>query len=610
MEAQKLELLAPAKDLESGKAAINHGADAVYIGASAFGARRAAGNNVSDIEALAKYAHIYNARVYVTLNTILFEDELEQARKLAIALWDAGIDALIVQDMAFMEMDLPPVPLFASTQTHNFSPEKVLFLEKAGFQRVILARELSLGQIAAIRQQTTVPLEFFVHGALCVCFSGQCYLSQAFWDRSSNRGDCAQPCRLPYKLFDNNGKLIIENKHLLSLKDLNNSNHISELINAGISSFKIEGRLKDISYIKNVSSYYRGIIDSILEGKPNYAKASSGKPFISFEPNPERSFNRGFTDHFIIHKNDKKASLDTPKSKGQYIGKVVGFDGQSFSIDTKEILRPGDGLCFFTASGVLSGFNINRVDGNKVFPNNNIFELKEGSEIFRNADLAFDKLLASHAGNRLIVLNISLSFSNEGLLANATDEDGHHESLFMACSGQLANKPDSYLENLKLQFSKRGSLPFDIKNVETTGDPLWFYPLSGLNALRRDLLDKLLDKRINSYQRQEIRISPNTYPYHQKELDFRANVSNSLAEKFYTRHGAQLKERAFETQEPEGTVPLMESRYCILGELDMCKLKDNNAGMYQEPFYLEFGKGRLRIHTDCKNCTMRLYFDK
>lgn len=605
MKTKVLELLAPAKNLESGKAAINYGADAVYMGAPAFGARQAASNPIADVESLAAYAHRYGAKVYATLNTLLFDEELAEAQKMTHELWNAGIDALIIQDMAFLEMDLPPVPLFASTQTHNFDVEKILFLEKCGFQRVILARELTLSQIEEIRGKTKVELECFVHGALCVSLSGQCYLSEALWKRSANRGACAQPCRLPYTLKDKTGQVLMSDKHLLSLKDINQSAFIPSLINAGITSFKIEGRLKDISYVKNITAHYRNQIDSFLESHSGFAKASAGKVLMHFSPQPERSFNRGFSNYFLDGEKGGLSSPHTPKSLGQYLGKVIKTDDKSFWLETSEIISNGDGLCFFNIKNELTGIKVNRAEGNRLFPLQ-MNGISKGNDIYRNSDVAFDKLLEQDKTRRLLSVDIQVLFSDKEIQLIVTDEQNNQIEQTVPANGILAENQQAYLETIKKQFSKTGDFPFLVNAIVVKGKPLWFYPVSALNAFRRELLENLLLEILKKYSRKEIRIEPNTFPYPIAQPDFRINVVNKLAKQFYTRHGLKQIPSGFETESSAEDKPMMETRYCILGEWGMCKLKNPEVAS-MEPLYLEFGGGRLQIQTDCKNCRMKLF---
>ena len=413
MNVKKIELLSPAKDCEVGMAAINHGADAVYIGGPSFGAREKASNSMADIERLCRHAALYDAKVYVTLNTLLYNDELERARQLAYDCWNAGVDALIVQDMALLQLDLPPIPLHASTQCDNLTAEKVQLLESLGFSQVVLGRELSLKEIRAIREKTTVPLEFFVHGALCVSHSGQCYLSQHIGNRSANRGACAQPCRLPYDLLDADGNVLVKNRHLLCLKDLNNSAHLEELIDAGITSFKIEGRMKDADYVKNVTVFYRQRLDEIINRRSDLAQASRGHCQTTFEVNPEKSFNRGFTDFFI---NGRQKGIDspfTPKSMGEYIGEVAWCNPLRMEIDTDKTLHNGDGLCFLNDENELVGLRADVVNG-KTVSCNRPHGAHRGAKIYRNYDLEWQKQVDASTGNRKIDIDLMLAETETG----------------------------------------------------------------------------------------------------------------------------------------------------------------------------------------------------
>ncbi|NJK98845.1 MAG: U32 family peptidase [Bacteroidales bacterium] len=468
----KLELLAPAKDLDHGIAAINHGADAVYIGAPRFSARKSVGADLMQIEELVRYSHFYNARVYAALNTILYDSELKEAEQLIHQLYNAGIDAVIIQDMGILEMNLPPVPLFASTQTNNASSEKVKFLEQTGFQRVILARELNLDQIAEIRQNTNVELETFIHGALCVSYSGQCYMSQAVCGRSGNRGDCAQPCRSSYDLLDADGNLIVKNKHLLSLKDLDLTREIPELIKAGITSFKIEGRLKDMAYIKNVVSWYRRIIDSYMADNPGYRKLSSGSSYIGFNPDPVKTFNRGYTSYNIKGRNEKLATYDTQKSTGLKIGVVGKIKGKSFEYQGKKLL-PGDGLCFFSQTDELNGFYVNIVDGNLIFPSSHegIFE---GAVLYRNFDKAFDKQLNLSNGQRKIAIRMILEGNEHEIKLILTDEDGNQIETSQQANGIIAENKSLAESQLNKQLAKLGNSSFVLKSLELNLDPVPF----------------------------------------------------------------------------------------------------------------------------------------
>ncbi|MDP3581481.1 MAG: peptidase U32 family protein, partial [Ignavibacteria bacterium] len=417
-----LELLSPAKNLETGIAAIDCGADAVYIGAPSFGAREAAGNSLEDIEKLTRYSHKFWAKVFVTVNTIIFDDELEEVCRLITKLYNIGVDAVIFQDMAILEMELPPIPLYASTQTHNYELERIKLLDVLGIKRIILARELTLEEIKNIKREVGAELEFFIHGALCVSLSGQCYMSHELSGRSANRGECAQNCRLPYSLIDANNEVLVANKHLLSLRDLNLSSYLNDLVDAGITSFKIEGRLKDVSYVKNITAFYRQQLDDIIKNNPHYEKASSGFSVIPFEPDPERTFNRGFTSYFVNDRGDDVSSHDSPKSKGKYLGKVTSVTKDGFLIGTTDKIVNGDGICFYDDAGVLLGMSVNKVDGQKIFTKE-LLGIKTGTKIYRNFDFAFDKDLSKECQRKI---NAEIAFRElpNGFSISAIDENG------------------------------------------------------------------------------------------------------------------------------------------------------------------------------------------
>ena len=420
MKTTKIELLSPAKNLEVGLAAINHGADAVYIGGPAFGAREKAGNSIEDIEKLCDHAHLFGAKVYVTLNTLLNENELEPARQLAWDCWNAGVDALIVQDLNLLKLDLPPIPLHASTQCDNLTLERVQELESLGFEQVVLGRELTIDQIREMRSKTTVPLEFFVHGSLCVSHSGQCYLSEYIGNRSANRGACAQPCRLPWDLLDAEGKVLVKGKHLLCLKDLNNSAHLEELMDAGITSFKIEGRLKEADYVKNITAYYRQQLDAIFERRPEFVQASLGHCSYTFEVNPEKSFNRGFTDYFIHGRQPGIGSPHTPKSMGEYIGEVKWCNSVQMEILTDKTLHNGDGLCFLNQDEELIGIRADVVrlgrDGVHTISTNRPHGAFRGAKIYRNYDIEWQRQVDASKGNRKIDIELALEETEEGFV--------------------------------------------------------------------------------------------------------------------------------------------------------------------------------------------------
>ena len=612
MGQKALELLAPAKNLEYGMAAINHGADAVYIGAEEFGARRAAGNSVEDIERLVKYAHQYHARVYTALNTILFDRELEAARRLIQRLWNAGVDALIIQDMGLLEMDLPPIPLFASTQVDNRTPEKVAFLEAAGFQRVILARELSLDDIRAIGRRTQVALEAFVHGALCVSYSGQCYMSCAMGGRSANRGACAQSCRLPWTLVDGEGKALCGEKYLLSLKDMDRSGHIPALADAGITSFKIEGRLKDISYVKNITAYYRQKLDGFMEGSPAHCRASSGKVTYSFTPNPRRTFYRGGTDYFLSGKGKRDIhSMDTPKSMGEEMGRVTSVTRDHFSIQTHGKIVNGDGLCFLGRRGKLLGLKVNRVDGKKILPANGkiLADISKGVRIFRNHDHAFARALAGESARRCLGLDLIFDQSPTGFVLEGQDEDGNRARVTLDMEKISAKKPDAARVTLEKQLGKLGNTLFYLRSFTLACDP-YFIPTRALNQLRRDLVAALIPLRGSSHIRREQPPKPlDPTPYPSTHLDFRANVANERALEFYKKHGVKTLDTCFELDPSSKEGPVMTLRHCIRHALGRCP-RDHGSSNWPPTVFLENSRGRFRMETDCKLCEMRLLQEK
>lgn len=463
VKQRPIELLAPAKNLECGIEAINHGADAVYIGAPRFGARAAAGNSLEDIAALVEYAHTFNVRIYVTVNTILHDEELKETEEMIWDLYRAGVDALIIQDMGITRLNLPPIPLHASTQMDNRTPEKVRFLAEAGFRQVVLARELTLEEIRKIHQTCPdTPLEVFVHGALCVSYSGQCYVSQACYGRSANRGECAQFCRLGFDLVDSEGKVIAKNKHLLSLKDMNQSENLEALLDAGASSLKIEGRLKDVSYVKNVTAYYRQKLDAILKRRKEYVRASSGRVKLAFTPQLDKSFSRGFTDYFVHGRNPGIFSFDTPKSLGEEMGVVKEVRGNYLTVAGVKPFSNGDGLCFLDEQGKLQGFRVNRVENNKLYPQE-MPRLKPKTKLYRNFDQEFERVMQKKSAERKIAVRMELTESNWGFALEMADEDNNRIVVTLQREKELARTPQA--ENLKNQLSKLGNTPFEMREI-------------------------------------------------------------------------------------------------------------------------------------------------
>lgn len=609
MQQQKLGLLAPAKDLIQGMAAINAGADAVYIGGPLFGARAKANNSIKDIAALVNYAHFFKAKVFAAVNTILYDRELESCRQMIRDMFNSGVDALIIQDMGILEMDLPPLPLHASTQANNRDIEKIKFLEKAGFRRVVLARELNLKQIGEIRKETNVELEFFVSGSLCVSYSGNCYLSASRGTRSANRGECAQSCRLPYNLSDSKGNEIIQQKHLLSIKDLDLSEQIPELIEAGISSFKIEGRLKDLTYVKNNVAYFRKKIDAFLDGNKNYTKASSGKIYYGFEATLQRSFNRGYSTHFINGRNAKISSWKSPKSTGQFIGKLIQTKRKAYLIENANMLNKGDGLCFFDETGVMKGIHVNDVVDGLLYPNEMTI-IREGTAIYRNKDLFFSKQLEMEdSAVRKISTKLMLSETENGFQLNVRDEDGFESK--GCCVHPKENTKDnlSINEKIKTQLAKTGNTAFAADEIEIQFSSNWFIPISKINELRRSVYEQLSEIRSKGYKREEYKNNRTSHPYPKAVLDFTSNISNKLARKFYEIHGVKKFEKAFESEPARGNAKVMTTKYCLKYELEQCpkycniNLENKLAG----PQYLQNGSKKYKLTFNCEDCEMEVW---
>ena len=608
---KRIELLSPAKNIEVAIAAIDSGADAVYIGASRFGARAAAGNELRDIEALTKYAHRLNAKVYVTLNTLLYEDELSQAEELIRHIYECGADALIVQDMGILEMNLPPLPLIASTQAHNHTPERVKFLEDVGFKRAILARELTIEQIAAIREATQIELECFAHGALCVSYSGRCYLSLGAYGRSGNRGECAQPCRMTYHLQNADGKRAVSDRHLLSIKDLNVSDYLSELLDAGITSFKIEGRLKDIDYVKNVVAYYRQKLDAVMSGKDMRA-ASSGKTVIDFSPDPSKSFSRGWTSYFITGERDNITSFFTQKSLGEKIGTVESVGQECFVLSGEKTLNNGDGICFFDDKGVLSGMNVMRAVGSHVYPKD-IRWITPGMTIYRNYDIDFDRALKASKTERRIGATLTMTETDRGFRLTAVDEDGNETICEFDDAKALADKPEAALETIRKQLSKLGETIFYLTELRIELQKSYFLPVGRLNDIRRTTFESLLAQREKNYRRKEEQIAPNDVAFPEKTLDESANVTNSLARQFYQRHGVGKIDPALELTEDFRDKKLMTLKHCLKYECGKCAKHPKTTELdirdkdWIEPMYLDDGVRLFRLHFNCKDCVMEVY---
>lgn len=597
-----IELLAPAKDKKTAFAAIDCGADAVYIGSPKFGARVNASNSLDDIKDVVEYAHKFRVKVYVTINTIMSDDELREAVELIYQLYDIGVDALIVQDMGLLECKLPPIKLFASTQCHNSTLEKVKFLEKTGFSRVILARELSLDEIRKIADNTDVEIETFIHGALCVSYSGQCYMSYAIGGRSANRGECAQPCRKKYSLVDSDGVVVAKDKHLLCLRDLNFSSDIKDLIDAGVSSFKIEGRLKDEDYIKNVVSFYRKKIDDAIENT-EYERSSSGYSVLGFEPDVNKTFNRGYCEYFLHGRNKNIISFDSPKSRGEYTGRVKEVFEKYFLFDGSE-LNNADGICFFDERGELVGTSVNKAEGNKIFPQL-MNGIRKGVEVFRNYNHKFSKMLESAKVERKIEASVCFVEKEQCYELSTVDEDGVRVVVEAGKNYDKAKNQELARNNIIKCLKKAGDSCFDIKEARVEVDVYPFIPLSELNELRRKLLAKLEEKRIASY---EVEKSGGIFisPYFERELFYDVNIMNEKAKEFYEKRGGICREYAIEkTGNVSGKI-LMTTKHCLKFSLGLCS-KEGKKHRYREPFFLVDSHGKkYKLLFECKSCCMKI----
>ncbi|MEI7611745.1 MAG: U32 family peptidase [Betaproteobacteria bacterium] len=608
-----LELLSPAKNADFGIAAIVHGADAVYIGGPAFGARANAGNPVADIERLAVFAHRFNARVLVALNTILRDDELEEARKLIWQVYEAGADALIVQDMGLLELDLPPIQLHASTQADIRTPEKARFLEDVGFSQMVLARELSLQQIQAIAANTASTLEFFVHGALCVSYSGLCNISHAQTGRSANRGDCSQACRLPYSLAEQDGQIIAQDKHLLSLKDNNQSGNLGALIDAGIRSFKIEGRLKDLSYVKNITAYYRQQLDAILANRADLERSSSGHSTIRFTPQPDKTFNRGSTDYFFNDRHVDVGAFDSPKFVGERIGEVTRLGRSSFDVSSSTPLHNGDGIAYFTAANELTGVRVNLAEpagaGFRLSPTLSDgklpADLKVGTTIYRNHDQEFERQLEKDSAERRIPLQLRFAETPDGFALHLSDDKGISATASLPHAKEPAQNAERALGTLRENLGKLGSTIYHAETIELATDTAWFIPASALNALRRAAVDALDAARAAAYQRPQ-RLAALEPPAHYPEdmLSYLGNVFNEKARNFYARHGVSVIEPAYECHEEKGDVSLMITKHCLRFSFNLCPKQVK--GIRPDPMVLINGNEKLTLRFDCKPCEMHV----
>ena len=618
----KIELLLPAKDLSTGKTAINHGADAVYIGASAFGARQAAGNSLPDLEALVQYAHLYGSKVHVTVNTLLYDNELEGARKLLWELYNIGVDAVLIQDLGLLKLDIPPIALHASTQCHNHSLERIQFLEKLGFTRAVLARETNLETIQQIHNQTNIELEAFVHGALCVCYSGQCYISRMMTGRSGNRGECAQICRTRFDLQDANGKTLIHNKHLLSLKDMCRVDYLEEMMKAGIVSFKVEGRLKNESYVKNVTAFYRQKLDAILEGHPEYQHVGSGVTPFFFIPDVQKTFNREYTSYYIDGYRDpvgSMSSFDTPKAIGEPIGTLKQVNGKYYvepqylkiaslsspgrGKDLGSAIANGDGLCFINADGELEGFLVNGVEGDRIIPQKPLSRFQK-VKLYRNIDKNFEKILSGKTAERKIAVDILFEEITSGVRLTLTDEDGCSATITEFIEYTAAQQPEKMAETLRTALSKLGGTPFEARTV-TIPKCTAFLRAGYINELKSKAVEQLIATRIAHFRPQDTPLHYSPTPLFQK-ADYLRNITNEAHKAVYADFGATDIEYGLDKTEDYAGKAVMTCKYCLRYELGWCHRRIDGSKAPNDPLYLVSGKRRFRLEFDCGKCEMKV----
>lgn len=620
-DTKAIELLSPARNLECGIAAIDHGADAVYIGAQRYGARAAAGNSVGDIATLCRYAHQFGARVYVTVNTILYDDELEAVCRLVWELYEAGVDALIVQDTALLEMDLPPIALHASTQMDNRSARKVAWLHALGFRQAVLARELSIGEIAEIH--CAVPemaLEAFCHGALCVSYSGCCYASQYCFSRSANRGECAQFCRLPFSLIDGAGRTLVRDRHLLSLRDMNRGQWLEQMMDAGVSSFKIEGRLKDVAYVKNVTAWYRRCLDDILCRRPEFVRSSIGRENLRFTPDPERSFSRGFTEYFLHGRQQAMSQPETPKSRGPLVGVVKEVRGDVIIVSGTASFHNGDGLCFLNEEGRLQGFRVNRAEGNHIHPAR-MPAVTRGVRLWRSRDQEWEQLMAGTTAQRRIRVEWTLEEADGGFCLAVTREDGASVMRYFEALHQAARSDQSQVIGEVL--GRLGDTIYESAGVGIHFTEPWFVPRSQLAEWRRQLIDALsaepvrrpcMQGALSAVPVRQTAILPGPsaaddpsgfIPAH---LSYRFNVSNCLARRFYEQQGAERIDPAMELDGEaflHEDARVMTCRFCLKYERGWCPRHQAPGVVPPEPYFLVAPDGRrYRLSFDCRNCEM------
>jgi putative protease len=621
--SHQLELLSPAKTAEIGREAILHGADAVYIGGPAFGARHNASNPIEDIASLVQFAHRYRARIFVTLNTILHDAELEAARKQVWQLYEAGVDALIIQDMGLLEMDLPPIQLHASTQCDIRTMEKARFLGAAGFSQLVLARELTIEQIRKIHETVDTPLEYFIHGALCVAFSGQCYISHADTGRSANRGDCSQACRLPYTLTDGQGRVVAYEKHLLSMKDNDQSRNLEALVDAGIRSFKIEGRYKDMGYVKNITAHYRLLLDEILERRGEFTRASSGHTRVLFTPDVDKNFHRGHTDYFANGRQGEIGAFDSPKYVGVELGTVSRIGADHFDLLANAPLANGDGLNYMNKRSTV-GVQANTVkklsedeDGQlwRIFPNEEMGALpglKPGVAIHRNRDHQWEAGLLKKSSERKVALDLALAEHAGGLRLSLCDEDGITSVTDAAIELQPAQQAAQAETSLRASLGKLGNTMFEARNVSLALSQPWFVPAAAINALRRDAVAAHEAARLAAWERpaRKAPAEPRA-AYPDTQLSYLANVYNEKARAFYRKHGVQLIDAAYESHEEPGEVSLMITKHCLRFSFNLCPKQAKGVQGVQgqvraEPMTLVSGDERYTLRFDCKPCEMHV----
>ncbi|MCG2593465.1 U32 family peptidase [Ramlibacter sp. XY19] len=627
----QLELLAPARDADIGIEAINHGADAVYIGGPDFGARVSASNSVQDIERLARHAHRFGSRIFVTHNTILRDDELEAARRMAWDVYHAGADVLIIQDMGLLELDLPPIQLHASTQTDIRTVEKAKFLQDVGFSQMVLARELTLEQIREIHEALDperCKVEFFIHGALCVAYSGQCFISHAHTGRSANRGDCSQACRLPYQVVDGQGRFVAHDKHVLSMKDNNQSANLAALVDAGVRSFKIEGRYKDMGYVKNITAHYRKLFDELIEDREAsgfpVARASSGRTTFTFTPDPNQNFNREFTDYFVNGRQDDIAALDSPKNPGQAIGWVTKVNADSIELelqDASKLLHNGDGLCYFDLQKELVGVAINRAEplqklgAWRVFPKDPIAgmkDLRKGTQLNRNRDMDWVRVLEKKSSDRRIGVWATFGETADGFALRLTDEDGYLGEASAPFGKQPARDAAHADAALREHLGRFGNTIFSALDIQLELSGSWFVPPSLVNTLRRDAIAALEAARAAGYERPQ-RGQPVEPPaiYPEDTLTYLANVFNHKARDFYAKHGVKVIAAAYESHEEEGEVSLMITKHCVRWTMSLCPKQAKGVvgvkgTIKAEPLQLINGSEKLTLRFDCKPCEMHV----